>query len=240
MSLFFTRGIHILNVRTNVRANGCSVLLLESIRGDTYYGAWQRMGEACDTAILMGLHQEKRADERTPFIVAELRVRLFDFIYGHDKSISTFLGRPPRLSHRYCVQQLPLDLTDEEMCLEGAELQAAIAGLNNGWNTYKRVSRCTWRRVWAQHARLREDILEIALGTLTVDIEQRAQQIRERIQEVYAGMPEFVKSDIFEILENMHNYSHPIVGAWDRGKILINVSSFVKSPSKSNTDGRRR
>jgi len=143
-----------------------SVLLLESLRGDAYSGAWHRMGEVVDTVILLGYHQEKRPDENTPFYVAELRTRLFDQIYGHDKSISTFLGRPPRLSHRYCVTQLPLDLSDEELCLQGADLERAISRLNDGWNPDNRFNRSTWRRVWAQHIRVRE-------GTCKQELEVR-------------------------------------------------------------------
>lgn len=82
--------------------------MLETIRGDacTYihlgshaqltiadYGAWQRMGETCDFIVMMGLHQEKRVDENTPFMICEMRKRLFELAYSHDKSIATFLGK---------------------------------------------------------------------------------------------------------------------------------------------------
>jgi len=78
---------------------------------------------------------------------------MFEEVYSHDKAMATFLGRPPRLSHRYCVLQFPLDLTDDEMLLEGAELEAVLSKLRDGWNTSNNYSRVTWRRVWAQHAR---------------------------------------------------------------------------------------
>ena len=180
-----------------------------------------------DTVILLGYHQEKRVDEVTPFYVAELRVRLFDVIYGHDKSISTFLGRPPRLSHRYCFTQLPLDLSEDELCLEGDELTAAIAKLNNGWNTSNRFHRSTWRRVWAQHARIREDILEIALGTSSEGIAVRAQQIRERILEVNDSMPDSVKADVIDILNHTHSDVHPIVRHWERDRIPVNIMNLL-------------
>lgn len=141
------------------------------------FGAWTRLGETCDLLVLMGLHQEKKMNASTSFFVCQLRIRMFEEVYGHDKAMATFLGRPPRLSHRYCVLQLPLDLTDNEMLLEGPELEVALSKLEDGWNTENQFHRVTWRRVWAQHARIREDILEIALGTSDYMITERARSV---------------------------------------------------------------
>lgn len=173
-----------------------SAVLLESLRGDTCkccvigflfrgildlplpdYGAWTRLGETCDLLVLMGLHQEKKVNASTSFFICQLRIRMFEEVYGHDKAMATFLGRPPRLSHRYCVLQLPLDLTDNEMLLEGPELEDALSRLEDGWNTSNQFHRVTWRRVWAQHARIREDILEIALGNSDSMITERGKYV---------------------------------------------------------------
>ena len=167
------------------------------------YGAWTRLGETCDLLILMGLHQEKKMSASTSFFVCQLRIRMFEELYGHDKAMATFLGRPPRLSHRYCVLQLPLDLTDEEMMLEGPELQTAIQKLENGWNTSKQFHRVTWRRVWARHARVREDILEIALGVEDTNVNDRASQIVMDMQRYHDEMPAFMKIDPMEILDSI-------------------------------------
>ncbi|GAM86316.1 hypothetical protein ANO11243_043300 [Dothideomycetidae sp. 11243] len=204
-----------------------SVLILESIRGDTHFQAWVRIGEVINTCIHLGLHQEKRQDAKTPFIVNEIRIRLFDMLYGHDKSLSTFLGRPPRLSHRYCVLQLPLDLSDEEMILEGADLQRALNSLDNGWNTQGRLHRSTWRRVWAAHAQLREDILEIALGTNAQNLAERGQQIREKIQLIDETLPDFIKVDVMDILAHCQNAHHPIIANWERSRIQGNTLHLV-------------
>lgn len=204
-----------------------SVLILESIRGDTHFQAWVRMSEVINTVIHMGMHQEKRQDAKTPFIVNELRIRLFDVLYGHDKSLSTFLGRPPRLSHRYCVLQLPLDLSDDEMMYEGAELQQALNALDNGWNTKGCLHRSTWRRVWAAHAQLREDILEIALGTRSQNLAERGQRIREKIAQVDETLPSFIKVDVLEILAHCQNAHHPVIAKWERGRIQGNVLHLV-------------
>lgn len=58
----------------------------------TDYGAWQRMGETCDTIVMMGLHQEKKVDQNTSFMLCEIQKRLFNVTYAHDKSQAMFLG----------------------------------------------------------------------------------------------------------------------------------------------------
>lgn len=97
----------------------------------------------------MGLHQGSRADAETPFFLSEMRKKMFISAYGHDKVVATFLGRPPRLSHRYCKMDVPLDMSDDQLCLEGAELEAVLSSLDsNGWNTNGNLYRTTWLRVW--------------------------------------------------------------------------------------------
>ncbi|KAF2157762.1 hypothetical protein K461DRAFT_264616 [Myriangium duriaei CBS 260.36] len=208
-----------------------SVLILESIRGDTHFQAWVRIGEVINTCIHLGLHQEKHQDENTPFLVNEIRIRLFDILYGHDKSLSTFLGRPPRLSHRYCVLQLPLDLSDEEMMLEGPDLQRALDSLDNGWNTHGRFYRSTWRRVWAAHAQLREDILEIALGTNNQNLLERGEQIRENIRRIDETLPDFIKVSVLDVLAHCQNSHHPVIAKWERGRVQGNVLHLVSIKS---------
>lgn len=166
------------------------LILVECLKGDAHWAAWQRTGEVCDAVIAMGLHQGNQADANTPFFLAELRKKIFVSAYGHDKVVATFLGRPPRLSHRYCKMDWPLDLSDDQLFGEGEELAAALTGLDaNGWNTSGNINRSTWTRVWAQHCRIREDILEIALGSDEEDILFRAEQVRRRMDQLHGSFP---------------------------------------------------
>ena len=171
------------------------------------YAAWQRNGEVCDAIIAMGLHQGNQVDSQTPFFLAQTRKKIFISAYGHDKSIASFLGRPPRLSHRYCKIEMPLDLSDDELFLEGAELEAALARLDaNGWNTSGNVSRTTWQRVWSHYSRIREDILEIALGSGEDDISLQAEQIRLKLQHLDQSLPDFMKTSPEDILATCDSY----------------------------------
>ena len=156
----------------------------------------------------MGLHQGNKVDADTPFWLAELRKKIFISAYGHDKSVASFLGRPPRLSYRYCKMDMPLDLSDEESFLEGEELQAALASLDeNGWNTTGSLHRTTWIRVWFQHCRLREDILEIALGSDEEGIAYRAEQIRRKLIHLQESFPSFMRVSPEDILNKSGSIS---------------------------------
>jgi hypothetical protein len=88
--------------------------------------------------------------------------------------LATYLGRPPHISYRYCIRQSSLELTDEEVCSEGAELAFALSRLESGDQAPQRPHRTSWRGAWSQHALIRELILEIAIGPDVDDLDTRA------------------------------------------------------------------
>jgi len=150
--------------------------------------------------VAMGLHQGNYENPDTPFFLQQLRRRMFASAYYHDKSISLFVGRPPRLSYRYCKLEMPLDLKSDQLIMQGAELQTAIASLDsNGWNTSSSLNRITWSRVWFLYARIREEILELSLGTADEDVEYRINEIWQKMQRLDASLPEFVRQGIPQI-----------------------------------------
>lgn len=92
----------------------------------------------------LGIHQEKKC-AHAPMWLQETRRRIFCSSYNQDKSISTFLGRPIRISKRHTDIKLPLDLSDEEITSEKAVLEAALQSLDqDGWNTKGRWLRASW------------------------------------------------------------------------------------------------
>jgi hypothetical protein len=144
------------------------------------------------------LHQEITVDDNTPFFMAELRKRLFICAYNNDKSSAAFAGRPPKLSRLYCRLQIPLDLTDTQIMSEGAELQAAIAELDDkGWNQNETVQRTTFARITATNALITEEVLEISLGHLHhEEITRRAADIEARALKSWNELPDFLRVDI--------------------------------------------
>jgi len=149
----------------------------------------------------MGLHQGNPVDDTTPFFLSQFRKRIFMSAYGRDKSMATYLGRPPRLSYRYCKMEPALDLSDAQLFLEGPDLDAAIATVDvNGWNTTGELSRATWERTYFQVSRIREDILEIALGSAEEDTSQQAEQIRLKLDQLHRTLPAFCRVSAEEVL----------------------------------------
>jgi hypothetical protein len=179
--------------------------LVEWVRGDVSAEAWVRFGEVCNIAVELGLHKEKHVDARTPFFLCELRIRLFGSIYVHDKYVSTYLGRPPRISYRHCVIQLPTDLSDDEVCSSQAELVSSLAKLNGGFASSGRLGRATLRRAAIAHFIIREEILEIVLGNPQDDIDNRIHQIRDKITRGTEEMPPFIRVDPEELLDNVRS-----------------------------------
>lgn len=86
-----------------------------AVRGARDYSTYRATGEANSAVIAMGLHQGIKADNNVPFFLAELRKRAFLSAYYEEISIASFLGRPSRLSHRYCTVDPPLDLTETQL-----------------------------------------------------------------------------------------------------------------------------
>lgn len=56
----------------------------------------------------LGYHQKIETNRHTPFFLAELRRAAFATIYSADKNVAIFLGRPPRMSKRFCYFQTPM------------------------------------------------------------------------------------------------------------------------------------
>ena len=177
--------------------------LVEWVRGDVSAEAWTRFSDVCNLAVELGLHREKRVDARTPFFLCELRIRLFGAIYVHDKYVSTYLGRPPHISYRHCVIQLPTDLCDDEVCSEQTELLNTLANLNGGYASSGQLGRATTRRATTAHFIIREEILEIVLGNPQDDVSERIDQIRDKISRGTEEMPSFMRVDPEQLLDEV-------------------------------------
>ena len=75
--------------------------------GDTGFDSWRRCGDVIGSLLFLGYHEEVKSDATVPPFLTELRRAAFAQIYFDDKNVAAFLGRPPRLSRRFCCFQLP-------------------------------------------------------------------------------------------------------------------------------------
>ena len=106
--------------------------------------SWRRVNELATQIYALGIHKASTS-ANVPVWLKETRLRIFCSSYNQDKSLSTFVGRPPRISKRYTDINLPLDLSDEDTVGDNDVLNRAIQALDkDGWNTKGRWLRASW------------------------------------------------------------------------------------------------
>jgi hypothetical protein len=114
----------------------------------------------------LGLHAQHDSPTYRPTLISENRRRIFAQVFNIDKVMVSFTGRPPLISRRYSSCPLPLDLRDDDLLAGGDTLTRAIEMLDErGWNTDGRLHSSTLLRARVMIAYIREQLLEIALGT---------------------------------------------------------------------------
>jgi hypothetical protein len=161
-------------------------------KGEACYTTYCIGAELNSALVVMGLHQEIKPSSKVPFFLAELHKRLRAMIYMEEISIATFLGRPPRLSHRYINLDPPLDLIDSHLFSEDPqELAVAVANLDEqGYNRDGEIRHLSWIRSSIGFMKRREDILELSLGNLSADeVRQNAKLIEQKTEEHWATLP---------------------------------------------------
>lgn len=83
-----------------------------------------------------------------------------------DKMVATFVGRPPLMNSKFCTPTAPLDLSDADLVAGGDVLNKAISELDStGWNTKGMLHEVTPIILRYQLAIIREETLEVVLGT---------------------------------------------------------------------------
>ncbi|KAJ1324380.1 chromatin structure-remodeling complex subunit RSC3/30 [Microdochium nivale] len=189
--LSFYRQCNIVDLRLAWLVLAVSIMP-EPAKSDFSYASYRESGELNDIVITMGLHQPPRAD--MPLFHAELCKRTFLCAYAREIATATFLGRPPRLSHRYCSVDPPLDLSDQELFLDPPELAAAVARLDSrGFNPDLKFRRSSYMRAWISMSIAREDLLDLALGKHTLDeTVAAAARISRSIEDKWASYPDFI------------------------------------------------
>ena len=145
-----------------------NILTLLPVDIDTILGflLWRHHGDLMAATTALGLHREPESRSGKVNIRSEVRRRIYSTVFSIDKTLASFTGRPPFLSHRYASCPMPLDLDDETFFLPEEERLKVIAKLKpNGWNAEGRITSTTYIRVNMCLAMIRDEILEISLGS---------------------------------------------------------------------------
>ncbi|KAF2873751.1 hypothetical protein BDV95DRAFT_567686 [Massariosphaeria phaeospora] len=151
---------------------------------------WRRLGELSSQIYALGLHKESNASSSLPLFILESRRKVFHSAFYQDKAISTFLGRPVRLSKRHTDVRMPLDVSDEELIGDPEALDLVIQNLDpNGWDTKGRYLRASWIRMRFISVQYREEILDFALAKLDQCVERQLLDISRRIHTSWDSIP---------------------------------------------------
>ncbi|KAI0145120.1 hypothetical protein GGR57DRAFT_481412 [Xylariaceae sp. FL1272] len=172
-------------------------VLTETIRGVGSFAAYRESGELINAVVAMGLHIDvKQGKPHIPFFLEQMRKHTLTGAYSSDVGTSSYLGRPNRLSHRYCNLVPPLDVTYDQMIAEPEEIKRIVASLDkHGFNTSGKFSRATWLKIWLGFSPIREDVLDLALGRYTrEETLRRADEIHRQTAEYELTLPQFVRN----------------------------------------------
>ncbi|KAH8121179.1 hypothetical protein ACSS6W_009927 [Trichoderma asperelloides] len=162
--------------------------------GDDSCQAWRLMGNLSSAIFALNYHRGFQDDMNTPTYLIELRKRAIALSHELDKSLATFVGRPPRLNRSYCTIELPLDLSDSVIVGPAELLELQISRLDgDGWNKDMTVHPASRQRAVIWLSSIREEILELSLGTITQDLVHEAQGILARSSSTWETMPHFMQ-----------------------------------------------
>lgn len=89
-----------------------SPFAIESVASNLELGfeSWRKLGDLSSSVFALGYHQELECNGPVPQFLKSIRQAAFASSYSADKNVSIFLGRPPRISRKFChFRQLSLD-----------------------------------------------------------------------------------------------------------------------------------
>ncbi|OQE37393.1 hypothetical protein PENCOP_c010G04903 [Penicillium coprophilum] len=170
------------------------LLLSDIVHGDSSPACWKRLGELSTDIFALGLHRDSKTSSDIPEFLLESRRRQFAAAYQLDKSIATFLGRPPRIPWRYADCRMPLDISDEALTTDNMILDYSHNYLDeNGWSLQGVVQRSSWIRVRFIISTFRDEILEVSLQNVTPEMEDMLKNISQRCHLAWDSLPNWLR-----------------------------------------------
>ncbi|KAJ5240190.1 hypothetical protein N7468_004809, partial [Penicillium chermesinum] len=171
-----------------------NLLLTDLVHGDSSPTSWSRLGELSTDLFALGYHRDGKDSgnnaAEVPEFLVEIRRRQFSAAYQFDKSLATFLGRPPRISKRYINSLIPKDLSDEALATGHRDLSHLQKDLDaDGWNIHRPFQRATWIRVRYIISTFREEILEVSMQNITPETKKVLNDISFRSHQAWENLP---------------------------------------------------
>ncbi|GJN69445.1 fungal specific transcription factor [Purpureocillium lilacinum] len=163
-------------------------------KGDASTSSARLLAEAISVATSLGLHITPRSDSQHTSLTREIGRRLFAHVYVLDKVAAVTTGRPPMLSRRYCSTPLPLDVSDSFILQIHGQVNmndiSVCANVNaHGWSRTGEILNATIMRARVLMARVRDEILEIALDADEGMNVERLRYLQDHQELLYQTFP---------------------------------------------------
>ncbi|KAF1811424.1 hypothetical protein P152DRAFT_399088 [Eremomyces bilateralis CBS 781.70] len=173
-----------------------NTVLTTMYHGDSSYIATRRAADLATAIFALGIHQECKISENVPGFLTHCRRKTFAGSYYIDKTIATFVGRPPRIPMRFSDIQAPLDVSDDTI-LGGPEIiNDEVSKLDpEGYNPDGKFHPNTSLRTRFKMSVIREKILELSLGNDKTDLDNKAQHLTNELEALWESLPRWLKFD---------------------------------------------
>ncbi|KAE8409965.1 hypothetical protein BDV37DRAFT_277613 [Aspergillus pseudonomiae] len=150
------------------------------VDGDQSYHSWRRLGDAIASTFALGYHENIENKPDLPPFLIELRKLASARLYSADKNIAIFLGRPPRMSKRFCHFQLSSSWAG----FDSDAPEHITAALQDAKASYKAETR--WSALCAS---LKEEIMEMFCDNKKDTFTERASVIQEKAETYWEALP---------------------------------------------------
>ncbi|KAF4883836.1 hypothetical protein CGCF415_v013930 [Colletotrichum fructicola] len=172
------------------------------VDGDQSYNLWRTMGDVISSTFALGYHERMDNKPDTPYFLIQMRKMAFARIYSADKNVSLFLGRPLRMSKRFCHFHLP---DTRPLTLPSSEMSPSISQLGPAdWLPNSSIDYRSETRWSALCASIKEDMMELLFDRSRADRTAKIAELDRTADEQWRALP-----DGFRIGRRPPNHAGP-------------------------------
>ncbi|KAE8152650.1 hypothetical protein BDV25DRAFT_150805 [Aspergillus avenaceus] len=171
-----------------------NVALTSHVFGDTSHDLYRMFNSLIAEIFAIGFHRQNFSNPKVPFYISETRKRIFASTFSRDKNLAALLERPPLMDSKFCNMVFPFDLSDEEIVLNGSELDAALQGLDqDGWKTPSEgetlIRPATGIRLRYLFSDIRVKVLRLSLGNRNGDVGDKCRELYREYEAIRERVP---------------------------------------------------
>ncbi|KAE9377413.1 hypothetical protein N431DRAFT_480455 [Stipitochalara longipes BDJ] len=154
------------------------------VDGDQSYHYWRTLGDVIASVFALGYHENIDKKAGMPEFLKDLRKTVFARSYSADKNVSIFLGRPLRMSKRFCHFQIP-SCHPRDTDTSSTNKQEG----NDDWKSDACLSYRAETRWSALCASIKEEILELLFDRSRPRCLERTSALQTRADAHWEALP---------------------------------------------------